>query len=244
MDPVRSSNRFQSRRKSRKKEHQMQTMMATPTVGAGEDSDTMDPIEQAARASEKAASGFAPGAPGAKDQAPGAGEQASGARGAASAAGDQAMRAGVELMQRNAETVQRAFQCGARLAARFTELSADQFGRAFGISGGSAEEAAQQSSRNVEAIVQSSAVLTEITQHLCEEWADIARARVDRGFERLDAFLQCRTPQDFTALQSELLRDNMETFLGYARKAGEHSVRLAGEAKQPFGNFAGSRRAA
>jgi hypothetical protein len=226
MDPVGSSDRFSSAWK----EHDMHTMMAAPSVNAGEDSTTMDPIEQAARASEKAASDFAEGA--------------SRANGAAAAASDGAMRAGVELMQRNAETVQHAFQCSARLAARITELSADQFGRAFGISGESAEEAAQKSSHNVEAIVQSSAALTEITQRLCEEWADIARARVDRGFVRLDAFLQCRTPQDFTALQSEFLRDNMETFLSYARRAGEHSVRLAGDAKQPFGNVAGSRKAA
>jgi hypothetical protein len=227
----------------------MHTMMAAPS--AGEDSNTIDPIEQAARASEKAAGEFAQGngkeshgrEPNGKDLS--GKEQASRAKYAAAAVSDQAVRAGVELMQRNAETVQRAFQSGARLAARFTELSADQFGRAFGISGESAEEAVQKSSHNVEAIVQSSAVLTEITQRLCEEWAHIARARVDRGFERLDAFMQCRTPHDFTALQSELLRDNMETFLGYARKAGEHSVRLAGELGQPpFGNVAGSRKAA
>jgi len=49
------------------------------------------------------------------------------------------------------------------------------------------------------AIVQSGTVLTEITQRLCEEWAEIARARMDRGFDRIEAFLQCRTPQDFAA---------------------------------------------
>jgi hypothetical protein len=223
---------------SAQKEHDMHTMMAAPT--AGEDSTTMDPVEQAERASEKVAGEFAQG----NGRDGNAREQASRAKDAAVAAGDQAMRASVELMQRNTETVQRAFQCGARLAARFTELSADQFGRAFGISAENAEEAAQKSSHNVEAIVQSSAVLTEITQHLCEEWANVARARVDRGFERLDAFLQCRTPHDFSVLQSELLRDNMETFLGYARKAGEHSMRIAGEPRQAFGNVAGSRRAA
>jgi hypothetical protein len=210
----------------------MHNMVAAPS--AGEDSNTMDPIEQAARASEKATSEFAQGAR----------EQAFPAKDAATAASGQAVRAGVELMQRNAQTLQRAFQCGAQLAARFTELSADQFGRAFGVSAENAEEAAQKSSHNVEAIVQSGAVLTEITQRLCEEWANVARARVDRGFERFDAFLHCRSPHDFTALSSELLRDNMETFLGYARRAGEHSVRLASEARQPFGNAAGSRKAA
>ena len=55
------------------------------------------------------------------------------------------------------------------------------------------------------------AVLSETTKHLFEEWTDIGRARIERGFGRIEAFLQCRTPQDFAALQGELLRDNMET---------------------------------
>jgi len=196
----------------------MHNLMAAQSAG---DSDTIDAIERAERAPRTAAGEFAGAEARAKE--------------AAATAGDRAMRAGVELMQRNAETVQRAFQCGARLAARFTELSAGRFSRAFGVSGAGVDDAVEKSTHNVEAAVQSGAMLTEITQRLWEEWTDIARARAERGFERLDAFMQCRTPQDFTVLQSELLRDNMETFLGYARKAGEHSMRIAGEAKPPPG---------
>ncbi len=207
----------------------MHNVMTAETVRVGEESSVMDPIEQAARATERAASGFVDGAGHARD--------------AAAAASDQAVRAGVELMQRNAETLQHALQCGARLAARLSERSTDQFGRAIGMSGEGAEEAAQRSTRNFEAIVQSGAVLTEITQRLCEEWVDVARARLDRSFARFDAFLQCRSPQEFTALSSELMRDNMETFLGYAGKAGEQSARIAGEARQRAAG-AGSRRAA
>ena len=154
------------------------------------------------------------------------------------------MRASVEMIQRNAETVQHTLQCGAKLAARMTERSADQFGRTIGLSGEGAQKAAQKSSHNIEAIVQSGTVLSEITQRLFEEWADITRARMDRVFDRMEALLQCRTPQDFAAVQSELLRDNMESFLGYARKVGEHSARLADEAKQRFASAAEGRRAA
>ena len=203
----------------------MHNVMAAQSAGIAEERDAIDPIEQAARAAERAAGGMADGARYVKD--------------AATAANDQAVRAGLELMQRNAKTMQHALQCGARLAARLSERSADQFGRSIGLSGESAEDADRKSSRNFEAIVQSGAVLTEITQRLCEEWVDIARARLDRSFDRFDAFLQCRTPQEFAALQSEVVRDNMETFIGYARRAGEHSVRIAGEARQQAANGAG-----
>ena len=88
------------------------------------------------------------------------------------------------------------------------------------------------------AMVQSGTVLSETTKHLFEEWTDIGRARIERGFGRIEAFLQCRTPQDFAALQGELLRDNMETVLSCARKAREHSARLVDEAERRFGSLA------
>jgi hypothetical protein len=195
-----------------------------------EENNRTDPVEQAARASERTANEFAEGASRMKD--------------AAARASDEAMRASVEMIQRNAETVQHTLQCGAKVAARMSERYADQFGRTIGLSGEGAQRAAQNSSRNLEAIVQAGTVLTEITQRLSEEWAEMARARMDRGFDRINAFLQCRTPQDFAALQSEVWRDNIETFLGYARKAGEHSTRLTEEARQRFGTPAESSRKA
>lgn len=207
----------------------MHNVMAAQSAGADE-RDALDPIEQAARATDRATGGFADGARHIKD--------------ATTAANDQAVRVGVELLQRNAKMMQHALQCGARLAARLSERSADQFGRAIGLSGESAEDADRQSSRNFEAMLQSGAVLTEITQRLCEEWVDIARARLDRSFDRFDAFLQCRTPQEFTALYSEMMRDNVETLIGYLREAGEHSARLAGEARQQCADGVAARKAA
>jgi hypothetical protein len=87
-------------------------------------------------------------------------------------------------------------------------------------------------------MVQSGTVLSETGKQLFEEWADIGRARIERGFGRIEAFLQCHTPQDFAALQAELWRDNMETIFSYARKAREHSTRLADEAERRFGRLA------
>ncbi len=187
---------------------------------ATKEPDVMEPIEQAARASERAAGKAA--------------EDTRRLADAAVGAGDRAMRASVEMMQRNAETVQQTLRSGAKLAAQMTERSADRLGRAMGFSGESAQKAAQRSTSNIEAIVQSGTVLTEMTRRFCEEWADLARTGMDRNLDRIDALFQCRTPQDFAVLQSELLRDNMECLLGYAHKVGEHSVRLADEAKRQF----------
>jgi len=187
----------------------------------------MDQNEQAARASEKTAKQFAEGTSRVKD--------------AAARASDQAMRAGAEMFQRNAETVQHTIQSSAKLASTMAERSADQFGRAFDFSG---RELTERASRNIEAVAQSGTIMTEMMQRICEECGNIARARIERGFDRMGALMRSRTPQDIVALQSEILRDNIETFLGFARKAGEHSTRLADEAKRRVESLGQGRQAA
>jgi hypothetical protein len=88
------------------------------------------------------------------------------------------------------------------------------------------------------AMMRSGTIFSAAAKHLFEEWADISRARIERGFGRIEAFLHCCTPQDFAALQGELLRDNMETVVNCTRKAREHSTRLADEIERRFGSLA------
>ncbi|MFZ1895078.1 MAG: phasin family protein [Rhodoplanes sp.] len=143
---------------------------------------------------------------------------------------ERAARAGTEILQRNVETVQEALHSIAEITARLTERSADQFSHVFGISGEEAHKAAQKSSDNIDAIVHSSAVLAEVAQSISREWANFARERMEQNFTRFDALLRCRSPQDFTAVQSELLRDNLESFLQCARRIAEKSMQMAEEA--------------
>jgi hypothetical protein len=177
---------------------------------------------------------------------------------------DQVIRAGVEMFQRNAGIVQRALNSSAQLTSVIAERSFDQFERAFGVSAEDAEKGAQRcttnrafgvsvedadkgsqrsstnmegSSSNMEAIVQSGTILTELMQRMCEEWGELGRARMERSFDRMCALMQSRTPQDAAAVQSEMLRDNIETFLGFARKAGECSARLS-DATRRVGSLA------
>ena len=143
---------------------------------------------------------------------------------------ERAARAGTEILQRNAETLQEALQSSAEIAARLTERSADQFGRVFGISGEEAHKAAQKSSDNLDAIIQSSSVLAEVTQSISHEWVNFTRERIEQNLDRFDSLLRCRTPQDISAVQSEILRDNLESFLQCARRIAEMSVQRADEA--------------
>ena len=143
---------------------------------------------------------------------------------------ERAARIGTEILQRNAETVQEALQSSGEIAARLTEHSADQFGRMFGISGEEAHKAVQKSSVNLDAILQSSSVLAEVSQSISREWLNFVRERMEQNLNRFESLLRCRTPQDITAVQSEILRDNLESFLQCARRIAETSIQVADEA--------------
>ena len=58
---------------------------------------------------------------------------------------------------------------------------------------------------------------------------------MEQNFNRFESLLRCRTPQDLAAVQSEFLRDNLESFLQYitASMNSQISVRLARRAPWP-----------
>jgi hypothetical protein len=151
---------------------------------------------------------------------------------------ERAMRTGAEMFERNAEAVQHPVQSSAKLASTIAERSADQFGRAFDFAAGGVTE---RSSRNLEAVVQSGTIMAEMMRRMCMECGDIARGRIERSLERMVALVQSRTPQDIVALQSDIYRDNVETFLSFARRLGENSTRLADEAKRRIGSLGENR---
>lgn len=148
-------------------------------------------------------------------------------------AGERAARAGTEILQRNAETVQEALHSSAEIAARLTERSADHFGRAFGISGEEAHKAVRKSSDNIDAIIHSSSILAEVTQSISREWVSFTRERMEHNFDQFDRLLRCRSPQELTALQSEFLRDNLESFLQCARRIAQKAMQTSDETTQP-----------
>jgi phasin family protein len=114
-----------------------------------------------------------------------------------------------------------------------------------GLSGEEAQQAAQQSSRNFGAIIQSSAVLTQGAQDISREWFDFARKRMEENLSLLEALTRCRTPQDLAAVQTNVVRDNLEDLLQSTKRIADVSVRIADEAVRKIAESADrGRRAA
>ena len=102
--------------------------------------------------------------------------------------------------------------------------------RVLGVAGEDVKKAAEKSTDNIEAIAQSGVVMAEIGRRLCGEWAEFARDHMERTFDRMDALMRCQNPQEFAAAQSDLVRENVNGFIDYARRVGEHYVWMANEA--------------
>jgi hypothetical protein len=161
-----------------------------------------------------------------------AAEQASRLGRAAADAGEHVAQVGADVFRHNTEAVQNAWRSTMELATMATQRSADQFVRAFGLSGNESQEATQQAARNVEAMAQSSGALAEGMSGITREWFDFVRDRMDKNLERLDELWHCRTPQDVVAVQSELLRENVEGVLQTSRRVADASVKLADNASR------------
>ena len=157
-------------------------------------------------------------------------EDTSRAARAAADAGAGAARAGADMVQRNTETVQQVWESGSKMAGQLTERSMERFARAFGMSGEGAQQATEQSSRNLECIVQSGTIFAGGLQSISREWFDFARKRVEQNMHRLDDLATWRTPQEMMAAHSDLVRDNLEDFVQSTRRVAEISIQMADEA--------------
>jgi hypothetical protein len=138
---------------------------------------------------------------------------------------ERTARAGADLVQRNAEAIQQAWQSGSELATRSTE----QFARALGVTGEEAQNARQQSLRNLEALAQSNTTLAQAGQKISLECFEFARKRMAHNLDWFDAFMRCRTPQELAAIQSDFVRDNLEDLLQTSRRMAELWFRMADE---------------
>jgi phasin family protein len=142
-------------------------------------------------------------------------------------AAERTARPGSEAFRRNAETVSSTWRNSGEAASRIAERSVDQFSKLFGLTGETARETMQQSASNVQALIESSTFVVDGLQNVSGEWMRFVQSRIEENLEHFEELLACRTPQECIALQTRLVRDNIEALLHSARRAAEMSTKLA-----------------
>ena len=146
--------------------------------------------------------------------------------------GEQSARAGADIARRSTETACDTFQAGLNTASETFQRITDQVTKVLGFSGPQAEELARRSSENLQAVSQASTVLTKGAQEFSREWFNAAQERLAKGMDGLNRLAGTRSVQDFVAVQSDLVRDDLEQVIATNQRLAELSVRVAEEAAQ------------
>jgi hypothetical protein len=139
-----------------------------------------------------------------------------------------AAKAGVDIFGSTAAAVEQLWRSGLDMASHFAE-SPSQIVRSMGLTDERTQQATEQSSRNIDAIVQSSTAYADALQSISRELSSFCRERVDHNMEKINTLMRSRTPQELFAAQSDLLRDNLEGILRSSRRMAEASVGVTDE---------------
>jgi hypothetical protein len=148
----------------------------------------------------------------------------------AAGAGEHAVRAGADVIASTASAVGQLWQSGLEMTSHFAERSSRHVARGMSLSNERGQHATEQSSRNIDAIVQSGKTFADACQVMSRELSSFYQERLDRNLERVDVLMRSRTPQELLAAQSEMFRDYLEGFLQSSRRIGEMSVQVADQA--------------
>jgi hypothetical protein len=140
------------------------------------------------------------------------------------------VQTGAEGAQTAARAMQETLQNSFGAASEMARRSTDQALRLFSFPSGDAQGLAEQASENIRAVAQSSTVLARGVQDLSREWLELSQQRWQKNLEGLNALARCRSVTDFVALQSSLLRDNLEQTLANSRRIASLTVQVADEA--------------
>ena len=141
-------------------------------------------------------------------------------------------QAGVEGAQTAVRTMQEAVQTGLSTASELARLSTDRAMQLFNPRTGDAQSLAEETSRNLQAVAQAGTVLARGVQDVSREWFELSQKRLQTNLEGLRSLAQCRSVPDFMAVQTSLIRDNLEQTLDTSRRMAELTQQLAEEASR------------
>ena len=142
----------------------------------------------------------------------------------------QVARVSADLLQQNAETLQNALRFGLDMTTAVMGRSTDQLSRTLGLSGDEVQQATERSSRNATSVLQSTAAVTKGMNGMSREYFALVRHQIESTINRMNELWACRTPQDVAAVQSEFLRETVETAVQSSRRMADMSLKAADDA--------------
>ena len=142
---------------------------------------------------------------------------------------EEVARASANLLKQNAETFQNACRFGLDTATSVMGRSTEQFGRTLGLSGDGVQEATERSARNAQTILYTGTAAARVMGGMSQEYFQMIQHQVEKNVNHMNQFWACRTPQHFAAVQSDMLRETIETGLECSRRIADMSLKMAEE---------------
>ncbi|HEX8569380.1 MAG TPA: phasin family protein [Caulobacteraceae bacterium] len=155
---------------------------------------------------------------------------------------EEARQAAVEEAAREERRLAREAKAAAEAVERDTREAVEQTARAAELPAEAARAGADaglravgETTRSFAAAAERGSAYARAAQDASREWASWAQAHAKNQMGGLSALLQCRTPQDLIALQTRMMRENVELLLetgtrvsGIAASAGREPAGRAG----------------
>jgi hypothetical protein len=145
-------------------------------------------------------------------------------------AAERTARMGAETAQRNSEQFLSSWRSNADAANHIAESSLNKWSKMFGLTGETATQSLQQSLGNTQVVLETTTMIADGMRDLSAEWTRFLQERAEQNLEHFERLMGSRSLQEWMASQSQIMRDQMESFLQTARRTSERSTRLADEA--------------
>lgn len=94
---------------------------------------------------------------------------------------------------------------------------------------------ARETAQGLEAAMKYSTVLASGVQIFWQEWIGCAQDVMQRNVDGMQNLMRSRSPGDFFAARSELLRDKVQAIIDTGSRMSEVSARIASDAARAFG---------
>ena len=107
------------------------------------------------------------------------------------------------------------------------------------------QQATERSARNTQTVLYTGTAAAKVMGGISHEYFQMVRHQVEKSMDHMNEFWSCRTPQDFAAIQSDMMRETVETVLESSRRIADMSIKMADDAgKQISKSMEEIRRAA
>jgi hypothetical protein len=132
--------------------------------------------------------------------------------------------------QHAATAAQEVARSGVSTAVEVAQRTTDQITEVFGAAPQRTQHLTERATQNLQAVTRSSAILAREIQDASGVGLEMVQERVQKNLDGMNALVRCRTLAEFLAVQSSLVRDNLELTLTNSRRIAELSTRFADNA--------------